>query len=117
MIELTEEIREGLNTALNEASLISVHVDRDTRTAWVTLSVLMLPEDDGPPPADPRVLLRLHPVGRVAASLRGGNWDDADAAVQHFEGTTFRWWWRVSAPNRSTVGSSSTTVKKNPRIG
>lgn len=79
-----EEIREGLNTALNEASLISVQVDRDTRRAWVTLSVLMLPEE-GPPPADPRVLLRLHPVGRVAASLRGGNWDDPEAAVQSFE--------------------------------
>lgn len=82
-MELTDEIRAGLGTALNDAILVSVHVDAKHRTAWVTLAVLMLPED-GPPPADPRILLRLFPVGRVAASLRRGGWNDAEATVEQF---------------------------------
>jgi len=45
---------------------------------------LDVPADDGPPPADARVQLILGPVGRLAASLRNGRWDDAHAAVEEF---------------------------------
>jgi hypothetical protein len=51
--------------------------------AAVLLSVLSLPEI-GPEPDDRRVLLRLTEVGRVAASLRQGRWDDPDAPVETF---------------------------------
>ncbi len=50
----------------------------------ITLSLLMLPEN-GPAPEDSRIQVLLHPVGRVAASLRMGRWDDDSATVQPFK--------------------------------
>jgi hypothetical protein len=83
-VELTDEQRHDFDVALNEADLVGVEVDPDARWVGLTLAVLALPQDDGPPPADPRVQLILSPVGRIAASLRHGNWDDADARVKTF---------------------------------
>jgi hypothetical protein len=62
---------------------MGVRVDTASWTAYVTLDVLSLPED-GPPPEDRRVLLVLHPVGRIAASLRHGLWNDETAPVEPF---------------------------------
>ena len=81
---LSAEQKTDLNVALNEATLLGTEVDPARRTAALTLSVLTLPAD-GPAPVDDRVQVILHPVGRVAASLRLGRWDDVEAKVVPFE--------------------------------
>jgi hypothetical protein len=83
-MDLSEEQRHDLNVALNEATLIGAEVNPENRVASLTLAVLTLPPDDGPPPEDERVQLVLGPVGRLAGSLRNGRWDDAGAAVEEF---------------------------------
>jgi hypothetical protein len=70
---------------LNEASLVGIDIDDERRWVGVTLAVLTLPADGGPEPADPRVKLILSPVGRLAASLRHGKWDDIEAPVEPLE--------------------------------
>lgn len=44
---------------------------------------MTLPED-GPAKEDTRIQLLLSPVGRIAASLRHGAWDDDSAPVENF---------------------------------
>jgi hypothetical protein len=68
---LTEDIRGGVNVALNESRFLSVQVDRAVRSAMVWFEGPTLPED-GPAPADTVVALVVRGVTRVAASLRGG---------------------------------------------
>lgn len=80
-IMLSDELKAGLNVALNEATLLGFELDPTRALAGATLSVLMLPPDAGPMPADSRVQLLFAPVGRVAVSLRAGRWDDATAPV------------------------------------
>lgn len=74
-----------LGVALNEATLVGVEVSAKERGAALTFAVLALPSGDGPPPDDPRVRLILQPVGRIAASLRHGRWDDPTAGIESFE--------------------------------
>lgn len=81
---LAKEKLEGLDFALEEAHLAGVEVDPAARVAAVTVSVLWLPAE-GPPPADDRIQIVLKPIGRVAASLRHGRWDDPKALVEPFE--------------------------------
>ena len=50
-------LRADLNTALNEATLVSAVVDEVDRKARITLAVRTLPEE-GPPSRDPRVMTR-----------------------------------------------------------
>ena len=78
---LSNDLKSALGVALNEASLLGLEFDPDRRLAGATFSVLSLPSSDGPMPADPRVQVLLSDVCRVAASLRGGRWDDAAAPV------------------------------------
>lgn len=80
---LTEEQRTGLGIALDEADLLGFEVNPERRIAGATFRVLTLPES-GPLPDDRRVQLLFRPVGRVAASLRNGRWDDPHAAVVPF---------------------------------
>jgi hypothetical protein len=82
-MSLTEEHRSGLNVALNEADLLGFEVDPERRIAAATFRVLTLPEV-GPSPDDRRVQFLFRRVGRVAASLRNGRWDDPDAPVLPF---------------------------------
>jgi hypothetical protein len=82
-MSLTEEHRDGLNVALNEADLLGFDVDPERRIASATFRVLTLPEV-GPVPDDRRVQFLFRPVGRVAASLRDGRWDDPGASVVPF---------------------------------
>jgi hypothetical protein len=77
---LSEDIRGGLNTALNESRLLSLQVDRIARTATVWFDVLTLPEE-GPASANTVVALVLGGVTRVAVSLREGRWNDQHATV------------------------------------
>jgi hypothetical protein len=82
---LTPEQVEGLDTALNEATLLHLEMERDRRAVTITFSVLTLPHEDGTnPPEDPHVQILLSPIGLVAASLRTGRWNDASAAVVPF---------------------------------
>lgn len=83
-MKLDERQREDLGVALNEATLLGAEVDVDQSMAFVTFDVLTLPPD-GPPPDDRRVQFVFHPVGRVAASLRMGHWDDRKAEVVRFD--------------------------------
>ena len=83
-MDLSDDQRHDLDVALNEATLLGAEVDPEWRAAALTFSVLSLPPDDGPPPDDARVQFIVGPVGRLAASLRNGRWDDAHAAVEEF---------------------------------
>ncbi len=83
-MELTKEVAEGLGVAFNEATVLGVELIPSERRAGVTLELLTLPEV-GPPPEDTRVQLRMEPVGRLAASLRLGLWNDPTAQVVPFE--------------------------------
>ena len=76
---LSEAQRDALGVALNEATLLGVEMQPSTCRAAATFSVLALPEGDGPAAEDRRVQFVFERVGRVAASLRPGNWDDPDA--------------------------------------
>ncbi len=84
MESLTEEQKQGLGVAFNEASLLGVEVSAERSLCGITFSLLTLPESS-PAPEDSRIQVLLHPVGRVAASLRMGRWDNDTAAVQPFE--------------------------------
>jgi hypothetical protein len=83
MQPLNEEHIRGLGIAFNEATLLGVEVSPDSSLCGITLAVLTLPES-GPAPKDSRLQVLLRPVGRVAASLRMGRWDDDRAPVQQF---------------------------------
>jgi hypothetical protein len=78
-----DELRIGLGIALNEADLLGFEVDPSRRLASATFRVLTLPAE-GSPPADCRIQMLFRPVGRVAASLRAGYWDDSSAPVVPF---------------------------------
>jgi hypothetical protein len=82
-MQLTESQKIGLGVALNESTLLGFEVDPTRRLAGATFAVLTLPEE-GPPLEDSRIQFLLYPVGRVAASLRLGRWDDQTAEVVSF---------------------------------
>ena len=83
-MELGEEVKSDLGVALNEATMLGAEVDTERSMAFVTFDVLTLPLV-GPPPNDRRIQFVFHPIGRVAASLRLGDWNDAGAKVVPFE--------------------------------
>jgi hypothetical protein len=80
---LTEDEKRAIGVALNEATLVGLELDPARRLANATFAVLTLREE-GPPPEDCRVQILFWPVGRLAASLRLGRWDDPDAEVVPF---------------------------------
>ena len=72
--------RQGLNTALNEATFLNLRVNVEQESVDLLFSILTLPPS-GPEPSDPRIMIRLSRVGRIAVSLRAGLWNDEDAEV------------------------------------
>lgn len=80
-MELTESQKHGLGVALNEATLLGIELDTQRRLVGATFGVLTLPPNGGSMPDDRRVQFILAPVGRVAACLRQGRWDDSAAPV------------------------------------
>lgn len=80
-MELTADQRDGLNVALNEAAWLGIDIDAEGTRVEVLLSVLTLPAESSAPD-DTNVVLRLDGVGRVAASLRKGRWDDTGATIE-----------------------------------
>jgi hypothetical protein len=83
-VDLSEEQRHGFDVALNEATLLGAELNAERRSASLSFSVLSLPADGGAAPEDSRIQLILQPVGRLAAALRDGRWDDASAPVRRF---------------------------------
>ena len=77
---LTPEQIEGLGVALNEADWHDLTVDAGASTVAVLLTVLSR-DESGAETADPRRTLRLTGCSRLAASYRGGTWDDPAAPV------------------------------------
>jgi hypothetical protein len=76
--------KQGLGVAFNEANLLGVEIAAAERVAAITLEVFTLPKS-GPPADDRRLSILLYPIGRVAASLRGGHWDDRSAPILPLE--------------------------------
>lgn len=102
-MELTQEDIDGLGIALNEATLLGFDVYDQDRVALATFEVLTFSEQ-GNPPDDSRVQFLFTPIGRIAASLRKGRWDDYTSqvvpltidqlfsVVQDFEGQPIYGW-------------------------
>ena len=80
---LSEEQIHGLGVALNEATLLGIEASPERKLVGATFQVLTLPEKGSSPP-DSRVQFIFNSVGRIAASLRLGRWDDRAAKVEKF---------------------------------
>jgi hypothetical protein len=83
-MDIDVKLAGDLGVALNEASLAGLEYSAKDNVAAATFVCLTLPAD-GPEPADSRRQFIFHRVGRIAASLRLGRWDDVDAAVEPFQ--------------------------------
>ncbi len=75
----------GIGIALNEATLLGVEYEAQRNLVGLTFSVLTLPDDEAPEPADARRQFILTDVGRIAAALRDANWNDTTAPTISFE--------------------------------
>jgi hypothetical protein len=85
-MELPEDLLAGLDVALNEAEWHNARVRANMRDAILDFRVFALPESGPEPDERGRVVrLRFSEVGRVAASLRSGRWDDQSAAIEPFD--------------------------------
>ena len=84
-MHIDDHLAAGLGTALNEAALLGVEFDAERCLVSVTVSVLTLPDDHSPEPADPRRQLLLTRAGRIAAALRNSRWNDLSAQVVPLE--------------------------------
>lgn len=114
-MELSEEQRHGLNVALNEATWLGIDVDQTGDRAAVFVEALTLPAE-GPAPEDTAAALVLTGVSRIAASLRHGWWNDADAEIEQlaladldtvvrsFGGCPIYGWEFIDPPEESWAG-------------
>ncbi|MDO9352742.1 MAG: hypothetical protein Q7T55_03555 [Solirubrobacteraceae bacterium] len=90
-MRFSEQQLSAFGVALNEATLLAVEVNPELRRAVVTIEPPVAGTDlaiDGrliDDADDRRVQLVLEPVGRVAASLRHGHWDDPRALEEPLE--------------------------------
>jgi hypothetical protein len=82
-MKLSNEHIRGLGLALNEATLLGIEANPEKRRVGATFDVLTLPED-GSSPQDTRIQFIFDSVGRIAASLRLGRWNDLTAKVESF---------------------------------
>jgi hypothetical protein len=109
---ISEDERDRLNVALNEATWAAISVDTTARGVRLLLDVLSLPADDVTA-ADSRVVVTVNQVSRVAAWLRMGWWNndaaevvpleaaELDATVRSFSGCPI-YGWQVIDPRRNT---------------
>lgn len=79
-MDLTEELRLGLDMAINEADFCDLRINERTGEVQVLLVVLTLPSQ-GQEPADRRRVLSCKGVRRIVASLRHGPLDDDQAPI------------------------------------
>lgn len=84
-MELNDTLISDLNVALNESSWCYAEAMSDGSVVDLGFQVLTLPVA-GPEPDLMARSIRFHlfSVGRIAASLRMGRWNDVDAAVEPF---------------------------------
>ena len=109
---VSEDERDGLNVALNEATWAAIDVDITARRVRLLLDVLSLPPK-GVASAGSRVIVAVSQVSRIAASLRMGWWNDEaaevvpldvaglDATVRSFGGCSLYGWEFIDPPEAS----------------
>jgi hypothetical protein len=80
MTDITQDIKDGLNLALNEAIIVGLDFDRERKTVYLTVYPIAIKED-WTIPNDNRFLFAFRNVGRLASSLTL----DTDTASIKFE--------------------------------
>ena len=78
---ITEELKSGLDLALNEATLNYIDLNKRDNSVKVVLDCIAL-ELNGEFPSDTRVILDFVPIGRIAVSYRLGEWNDGEATIR-----------------------------------
>ena len=68
MTNINQDIKDGLNYALNEANIIGLDFDEERKNVYVTIYPIAI-QQDGNIPNDNRFLLTFRNVSRLAASL------------------------------------------------
>jgi hypothetical protein len=68
MTDITQDIKKGLNLALNEAIIVGLDFDDKCSTVYVTFYPIAV-QKDGTVPYDNRFLFAFRNVGRIASSL------------------------------------------------
>lgn len=68
MTEITQDIKDGLNLALNEATIIGLDFDEKCKTVYITFYPIAV-QKDGNIPDDNRFLFAFGNVGRLASSF------------------------------------------------
>lgn len=81
-MELSDGERQGLNTALAEATCLGITVEEASAKVEIQLEVLTLAVDGETPPPRRKVALVLDGVGRLAASMRTLKWNQTQPTVQ-----------------------------------
>ena len=84
-MRIDDNTASDMGVALNEAIFMGAEYDPDRNLVATTFSVLTLPEDNSPEPFDPRRQIVLTNIGRIAAAMRVGSWDDPGAKIIPFE--------------------------------
>jgi hypothetical protein len=113
-VDWSDGHRNGLNTAISEATCLGIEVDEPAATVTMRLEVLTLPPD-GFETTNREVTMVLSDVGRIAASLRAQNWNDREPivaplelanlneVVQSYGGAALHGWEFVDLPESSWV--------------
>ena len=83
-MRISDDTAAELGIALNEASFLGAEFYAHRNIVALTFSVLTLPDNDSPEPADPRRQIILTNVGRIAAALRYAYWNDTTAKTIDF---------------------------------
>jgi hypothetical protein len=109
---ISQDERDGLNVALNEATWAAMDVDVAARRVRLLFDVLSFPPD-GAASADSHVIVAVSLVSRIVASLRMGWWNDEaaqvvplevadlDATVRSFGGCAIYGWEFIDPPEES----------------
>jgi len=84
MATFSQDIIDGINLALNEATILGVEFQKEKEIVVVTFSPVAL-DINKQVPTDNRVQFVFKPIGKFIASYRLGRWDDKSAQVVKFE--------------------------------
>lgn len=82
-MRISGELKDNLNLALNESTILDLEFDRMLHSVKVTFNCIMI-DGSGHIPDDTRVVFHFSPVGRMACSHRLGNWNDQHAEVRKY---------------------------------
>ncbi len=84
MATYSESVINGINVALNEATLLGVEFAKEDEVIAVTFSPIAL-DENGQIPDENRVQFIFKPIGKFIASYRLGDWNNKEAPVVQFE--------------------------------